>query len=164
MNESGTRRPMFEAPLDAWYVWLGLAVVSGAAAGVVTGMPAAPPPDATGAAETVDGIAASEHATTAERPVPNAEAVRVGTDSLSLRGPGGTAHARFGYGPITPAASDGDLEAVLHGTPPDRVFDLPAAFERAARAERRTRPQWTPVDRLLVRRVRWEGTDVVLVG
>jgi hypothetical protein len=155
---------MFEAPLDAWYVWVGLAVVSGVAAGVVTGLPAAPPPDATGAAETVDAVAASEHATTDERPLPNAEAVRVGTDSLSLRGPGGSAHARFGYGPVTPAAGNGSLEAVLYGTPPERVFDSPAALERIAAAERARRPQWTETDRLVVRRVRWEGTDVVLVG
>ena len=40
---------MFEAPLDAWYVWLGLAAVSATAVGVVAGLPAAPPPDAAGA-------------------------------------------------------------------------------------------------------------------
>lgn len=164
MTEAGTSHPMFDAPLDAWYVWVGLAVVSGTAAGVVTGMTAVPPPDATGAAETVDGVAASEYATTDERVLPNAEAVRVGADSLSLRGPGGTTHARFGYGPVTPAGGDADLEAVLHGTPPERVFESPAALERAAAAQRRTDPQWRAADRLLVRRVRWEGTDVVLVG
>ncbi|WP_254838874.1 DUF7283 family protein [Natronomonas marina] len=155
---------MFEAPLDAWYVWLGLAAVSATAAGVVTAIPAAPPPDATGAAETVDAVAVSEHATIDERPLPNAEAVRVGADSLSLRGPGGTAHARFGYGPVTPATADERLEAVLLGTPPERVFASPKAFERAASAARRDRPQWTDTDRLVVRRVTWEGTDVVLVG
>ena len=164
MTEAGTRPTMFDAPLDAWYVWVGLAVVSGTAAGVVTGMTAVPPPDATGAAETVDGVAASEYATTDERLLSNAEAVRVGVDSLSLRGPGGTTHARFGYGPVTPAGGDADLEAVLHGTPPERVFGSPAALERAAAAQRRTDPQWRAADRLLVRRVRWEGTDVVLVG
>lgn len=155
---------MFDAPLDAWYVWLGLAVVSAVAAGVVTAMPAAPPPDATGAAETVDGVAVGAYATVEERTLPNANMVRVGTDSLSLRGPGGTAHARFGYGPATPAASTPDLDAVLHGTPPERVFDSPADLERSAAAARDRHPQWTETDRLVVRRVRWEGTDVVLVG
>ncbi len=155
---------MFETPLDAWYVWLGLAAVSATAVGVVTGMPAAPPPDATGAAGTVDRIAASEHGTVAERPLPNTEAVRVGTDTLSFRGPGGTTHALVGYGPMTPAASNAALHDVLHGTPPERVFDSPAALERAAATKRDRRPAWTETDRLVVRRVRWEGTDVLLVG
>ncbi len=154
---------MFEAPVDAWYVWVGLAVVAGTAASVVTAMPAAAPPDATGAAETVDVVAAADHATVEERPLPNAEAMRVGVDSLSLRGPGGTTHARFGYGPVTPA-EDGPLAAVLHGTPPERAFDSPAAFRRAAAAERDRRPRWTDADRLVVRRIRWEEVDVVLVG
>lgn len=155
---------MFDAPVDAWYVWIGLAVVSAVAVGVVTSMPAVPPPDATSAAETVDGVVASDHATVDERKLPNTDAVRIGTDSLSLRGSGGTAHARFGYGPVTPAASNESLEAVLHGTPPERVFDSPAGFERTAAAERARRPQWTETDRLVVRHVRWEGTDVVLAG
>lgn len=155
---------MFEAPLDAWYVWIGLAAVSATAVGVVTGLPAAPPPDAAGAAETVDGIAASDHGTVAEHPLPNTEAMRVGTDTVSLRGPGGTTSAIVGYGPMTPAASNATLDAVLHGTPPEHAFDSPAALERAAAAARNRRPTWTGTDRLIVRRVRWEGTDVLLVG
>ena len=65
---------------------------------------------------------------------------------------------------MTPAGGDADLETVLHGTLPERVFGSPGALERAAAAQRRTDPQWRAADRLLVRRVRWEGTDVVLVG
>jgi len=164
MNEHGTTHPMFEAPLDAWYVWIGLAAVSATAVGVVTGLPAAPPPDATGAAETVDDIAASDHDTVAEHPLPNTDAMRIATDTVSLRGPGGTTSALVGYGPMTPAASNGSLEAVLHGTPPEQVFDSPAAFVRTASGARDRRPTWTTTGRLLVRRVRWEGTDVLLVG
>lgn len=155
---------MFDVPLDAWYVWIGLAAVSTAAVGVVASMPAAPPPDATGAAEAVDAIAAGEHATVDERPLPNTDAVRIGTDSLSLRGPGGITHARLGYGPVTPAVADPGLDAVLYGTPPERVFDSPAALERTATAARDRRPRWSETDRIVVRHVRWEGTDVVLVG
>lgn len=155
---------MFEAPLDAWYVWLGLAAVSATAVGVVTGLPAAPPPDAAGAADTVDRIAASDHGTVAEHKLPNTEEMRVATDSLSLRGPGGTTHALVGYGPMTPAASNAALQDVLHGTPPEREFDSPAVLERTARTARHRRPSWIRTDRLIVRRVTWEGTDVLLVG
>lgn len=164
MNENGTRRPMFDVPLDAWYVWLGLAVASAAAFGVASSMPAAPPPDAAGAATTVDGVAASQHAAVGKHPLPNAGAVRVGRDTLSVRGSGGTASAALAYGPVTPAGSDEALLAVLRGEPPELVFDSLAAFERAVETARNADPAWHPTDELLVRRVSWEEVDVVLVG
>jgi len=164
MTESATTRRMLDVPLDAWYVWLGLAVTSGAALGVAGSMPGAAPPDATGAATTVDGVAASPHAAVGKHPLSNAEAVRVGGDTLSLRGPGGTAHADLGYGPVTPATGDASLAAVLQGEPPERVFHSPAAFERALSAARATGPSWHRTNRLVVRRVSWEGVDAVLVG
>lgn len=154
---------MFDAPLDAWYVWIGLAVAGGTAFGVAGAMPTAPPPDAAGAATTVDGVATSPHAAVGSHPLPNAVAVRVGRDGLSLRGPGGTEHAALGYGPVTPATRD-DLASVLRGDPPEQAFDSPADFRRAARAAQVSDPAWRTTDRLLVRRVSWEGVDVVLVG
>lgn len=164
MNENAARPPMFDVPLDAWYVWLGLAVASATAVGVVASLPAAPPPDAAGAATTVDGVAASPHAAVGKHPLPNADGVRVGSDTVSLRGPGGTAHADLGYGPVTPATVDESLEVVLGGEPPERVFDSPAAFRRAVESARSADPEWYPIDDLLVRRVSWEGIDVVLLG
>jgi hypothetical protein len=155
---------MFDVPLDAWYVWFGLAVVSGTAFGVAAAMPTAPSPDADGAAETIDGVAASRYAAVGKHPLANADAVRVGRDTLSLRGPGGTAHASLGYGPATPATHDDSLAAVLRGEPPERVFDSPAAFERTVEAARTAEPGWRRTDKLLVRRVSWGGVDVVLVG
>lgn len=155
---------MFDAPLDAWYVWLGLAVASGATFTVATAMPAASPPDTAGAAHTVDATAASEHAAIGEHPLPSADEVRVGRDTLSLRGPGGTVHASFGYGPVTPAHSDDRLRTVLRGTPPDRAFESPGAFDAAATAARESSPRWYRTDRLTVRRVTWEGVDAVLVA
>jgi hypothetical protein len=154
---------MFDAPLDAWYVWIGLAAASAAAFGVAGAMPAGSPPDAAGAATTVDGVAASPHAAVGSHPLPNADAVRVGRDSLSVRGPGGTAHAALGYGPVTPVTG-GALEGVLRGEPPDRAFETPADFRRAIEAARAADPEWRVTDRLFVRRVSWEGMDVVLVG
>ncbi|WP_181693126.1 hypothetical protein [Natronomonas sp. LN261] len=155
---------MFEMPLDAWYVWIGLTIVSGTAVGMVSALPSAVPPDASGAARTVDSVAASEHAAVGKHPLSNAETARVGADSISLRGPGGTEHARFGYGPVVPVVRDNALRAALLGEPPERAFRTPDEFERAVQRARETEPQWQGTDRLLARRVRWEGTDVVLVG
>jgi len=155
---------MFDIPLDAWYVWVGLAIASGSVFGVASAMPAAAPPEATEAAETVDSVAASRYAAVGDHPVPNADAARIGAESLSLRGGGGTTHARFRYGPVTPARGSERLADVLEGAPPESRFDSPTAFERTANAARSDAPTWRNVDRISVRRVSWEGVDVVLVG
>lgn len=155
---------MLEVPLDAWYVWIGLAVVSTATLGVVSVLPSAPPPDASGSAHTIDSVAASDHAAMGKHPLSNADAVRVGSDSVSLRGAGGTAHANLGYGPVTPVEAGSRLESVLRGTPPDRVFDTVERFEHETEQARRNDPQWQHTDELVVRRVSWEGVDAVLVG
>ncbi len=155
---------MFEVPLDAWYVWVGLAIVSGAAVGVVGVLPAAAPPDASGTAGAVDSVAASEHAAVEKHPLSNTDAVRLGADSVSLRGPGGDRSETFGYGPITPVRGGSVLEPVLRGEPPDRVFDSPEAFERATVRAQRAEPRWEATERLVVRRVNWGDADAVLVG
>lgn len=155
---------MFDVPLDAWYVWVGLAVASGSVFGIASAIPAAAPPAATEAAETVDSVAASRYAAVGDHPVPNADAVRLGAESLSLRGAGGTTHARFRYGPVTPVRESERLSDVLEGVPPESRFDSPTAFEQAASAARSGDPTWRETDRITVRRVSWEGVDVVLVG
>jgi hypothetical protein len=154
---------MFDVPVDAWYVWVGLTVVGAATLGIASGLPASPPPDADAAAETVDGVAASQHARVDRHELSNADSIRIGVDFLSLRGPGGTVHAQFGYGPVTPALGD-ELGAVLIGAHPGMVSESPTAFERAIRDARERRPQWQQADRLVVRRVSWEDVDAILVG
>ena len=155
---------MFDVPLDAWYVWIGLALASVAVFGVVTSLPTAPPPDAAGVADTVDRVAAAEYAATAEHPI-DADAVRLRPRGVSLRNDAGTASATFAFGPITPAPPGSDLEAVLHGTPPDRVFDSPVAFRQAVVDARTRDANWHPVERtLLVRRVSLGGYDATLVA
>jgi hypothetical protein len=155
---------MFEAPVDAWYVWLGLAVASTATLGVATSLPAAAPPDATGVARTIDSTAASQYPAVGRHPAPNAAAVRVGGGRVSLRGPGGTARAALGYGPVTPVGDDDRLQAVLRGEPPARAFGSPEAFERALHRQRAADPRWIETDSVVVRRLSWEGIDAVLVG
>ncbi len=154
---------MFTVPIDAWYVWIGLTVFGLAAFGAASAIPSTPPPDANGAAETIDAVAASQYAAFGEHPVSRADEARIGSDSLSLRGSGGTAHASFGYGSVVPA-TEGDLERVLLGDLPEHVYENPAAFATAVEAARDANPQWEPVDGLVVRRVSWEGVDVTLVG
>jgi hypothetical protein len=154
---------MLGPPTDAMPIWFGLCLVSVLFLGLAIEVPTAPPPDAAAAATTVDAVAVSEYPTTAAHPTP-ATAVRVGPKRLALRSDGGTAHATFAYGPVTPAANP-DLRRVLRGIPPARVFEDPAAFRVALERSRNRTPAWRPLDgRLLVRRVSWGEVNATLVG
>lgn len=153
---------MLGPPVDAWPLWVGLTLASAAALGVVTELPRTAPPDATALARTVDGVAASDHAAVGEHPL-RVDAIRVGPDRVALRRGDTVERATLRYGPVAPAF-DGRLATVLHGRPPDAVFDSRAAFAAAVR-QARVESIWQPApDHLLVRRVTWEGEDVTLVG
>jgi hypothetical protein len=155
---------MFDAPVDTWYLWLGVATASALAFGVAAALPATVPPDAQRAAATVDAVATSPHNATGEHGL-DATAVKFGSQRIALRNDGGTAHAAYAYGPVTPTRNGTKLAAVLRGSPPAGVFPNATAF-RAAAADARNRTRaWRETDGLLVaRRVTWEGVDVTLVG
>lgn len=154
---------MLETPIDVPHVWLGVAIVSLAVAGVGTGLPTGTPPDAVGPANAVDRVAASDHPATAQHPIAADEA-RIGPHRIGLRDAGGTARASFAFGPVTPVG-DGPLRRVLEGAPPDRAFESPGAMRRAADRARRQEATWRPAgDRILVRSVSWGGVNVTLVG
>ena len=155
---------MFDAPVETLYVWLGVATVSVVALGVAIGLPTATPPDATAVARAVDAVAVgpsgslSTHALRAER-------IRLSPRRVGLAGSAGRAHATFAYGPVTPADEGGRLAQVLVGRRPSAVFGSPVAFADALRAARDRDGDWRPApDRLVVRRVAWEGVNATLVG
>jgi hypothetical protein len=156
---------MFDASPEATYWFLGLATASLVLVGVATDLPTRPPPDAAAAANTVDALAASDHAGTATHPI-DATAVRVTPGSVSLRASVGATHATFAFGPVTPAPPDSALAAVARGVPPGERFDSPEALAAAAAAAREdaTTADWRPApDSLRVRRVNWGDVRVTLV-
>lgn len=154
---------MFGLPADAGWIWLGLLVGSAAMFGVVADLQAAPP-DAERVAGAVDEVAASDHHASGSVAV-DAESIELGPRSVSLRGPGGTAHATFEYGPVTPVKPGSDLDSVLEGQPPGRVFDTPEAFADALDRATETDGGWQAVESpVTIRRVRYGGVDGVLVG
>jgi hypothetical protein len=154
---------MFDTPVETWYVWAGLAVVSVVVLSLALNLPRTPPPDAVGVAESVDSVAASAHPATATHSL-TVDAVRVGPYRVWLRDDGTTGHAVFAYGPVTPVRRGTALWDVLQGAPPDQAFASPAAFRRATSTARDRDPEWRTVDELTVRTVSWEGVDVTLVG
>lgn len=154
---------MFDAPVDSWYLWVGLASASVLLFGVTTGLPTAPPLDAAAVADTVDTVAASQHTATATRSL-TADEIRLGPNRVALRGEGGTAHATFVYGPVVPVANGTLLWEVAQGASPAHVFECPEAFPRAVTEAQTRDVEWRPTDeRLTVRTVTWEGTHATLV-
>jgi hypothetical protein len=154
---------MFDAPVDAWYAWLGLSAAALVVLGVVTSLPTAPPPDASGVAETVDAVATTEYDTAASRAL-DAQTIRIGPRRIGLRNDAGTTHATLGYRVVS-VTRDARLVRVLRGETPESSFDSSTAFERAVSAARARDPAWRPAgDYLVVRHVPWGGVDVTLVG
>jgi hypothetical protein len=168
-----------EAPADAWYVWVGVVLVSLSVAGVVLELPSEPPPDAAGAANTVDRVAASEHGTSAGYKL-DAEQTRIGTKQLAFRNGGGTTHASVAFGSMTPVdAATGPTshagDALLAGESVGTVIERHTEFSREQQLREAFVNLRTTVDRegaawhetngrLRVRSVRIAGEVVVLVG
>jgi hypothetical protein len=90
-----------EAPLDTWHALVGVAVASVVVFGTAASLPTRPPPDATGVADTVDGVAVADASASGTHPIA-ADRIRIGPDGIALRNDAGTARARFAYGPVVP--------------------------------------------------------------
>jgi hypothetical protein len=153
---------MLDAPVDAWYVWVGLALVAATAVSTVSQLHTTPPPDAQAAAGTVDRVAAAGHAATGRHHL-DADAVKVEPDSISLRDDGRTSRAALASR-ITPVRRGTALWRVLRGARPPTAFDDPDDLRAVARMERTEPAHWRSADELYVRAVTWEGVDVTLVG
>lgn len=163
-SDSAANHPVFDVPIDAWYTWLGVAVVSVLALGTAVSVPTAPPPDAAAAADAVDRTATSQYDATAEIPV-GADELRIDPHRIGLRNNAGTAHASFIYGPVTPVTADSRLDAVLHGAAPSQQFESARELRSARASTDADSARWRSTDGVvLVRHVSWAGVDVTLVG
>jgi len=148
---------------DVPAVWVALALTSTVLVGAAFQFPTAAPAPATAVADTIDTVAAAPYDSTATHPI-DATAVRIGPHRLAIRTAAGDTHATLTYGPVTPVTRGSTLEAVLEGTPPQRLFRSPAAFRRAVATARDRTPTWrTDVEAVTVRHVTWEEVDVTLV-
>jgi len=153
---------MFGPPADTPWLWVGLTLGSAVMLSVVLGVPTAAP-QADRVATTIDEVAVSDGGQ-AEIEL-RAEAVRIGQESIGLRGPGGRSHASFKYGPVTPVVQGTKLAAVLAGQPPETVFETPGEFKRALYWADRRRPDWQPAGATVrVKQVHYEEVNGVLVG
>lgn len=179
----------FEAPMDGWYVFLGVSMASVAIFAVVLSLPSTPVPDAGAAADAIDEVAASGYNASGSYDH-DADEYSVTATTIALKNDGGTAEASFTYASPTPVwpdvdtqpgsetvepgSSDRELRAILEGEAPSEHFRSPAEFAAAvdaAQAEaRRSRTsdavhQWRLADQQLTyRHVKWGDRRATLVG
>lgn len=152
------------APADAWYVWVGVSLLTVGLAGTALSLPSQPPPDAQRAANAIDQVAASQLGGTATYDH-DAEMVRFDPQAISLRNDAGTQHATISFGRLAPVGDNGDLEAVLSGGEPTDPYSGPdewtAFHDDVTAAQDRTEdPTWRLADGTLrVRVVVYEHPD-----
>jgi hypothetical protein len=122
----------FEAPMDAWIVYVGVATVGVAILGVALGFSPIPPPDATAAANAIDSAGGSEIGgiTTYEH---DAESFWLDRQQIALKNDGGTSKATIAFDTMTGVYYDDSeqLADVLYGTPIDTVFSDASDPDRA---------------------------------
>jgi hypothetical protein len=168
-----------EAPVDAWLVWLGVALVSFGLGSVVLALPTQPPPDATKAVNTIDRVASTAHHAEA-RYEHDATAVRLGPEQVSLRNDGGTTHETLAFESMTPVsavaepakkraleqiARGANVTALVQDRPELNTTTLRTAVESARHRLSTEGAAWHQTDGILaVRKLELDGETVVLVA
>ena len=167
----------WETPVDAWYVWLAVSIVSVGLAGIVLGLPTGPPPDANQAANTIDRVAGTTHDASATYGHDAAE-VKVEGPTVSLRNDHGTAHSTLAYGTVVSVVGNERLEAVARGESIESAYGDAVETDRQdvegkfltdlVEAHDETDGEWKPADgKLAVRTLEVEaeaGTTVETAG
>ncbi|MBX0285592.1 DUF7283 family protein [Haloarcula salinisoli] len=161
----------FEAPVDAWYVWVGVAIASVAFAGIALSLPSQPPPDAAEAANTVDEVSGSSYNASATYEH-DADEVKIDVKRIGMRNEGGTEWASIAFGTMTPVRTHPNPEDglnIVYGEDPESVFANPSAMQSYAETARdaavNSDGEWHSGDgKLRVRQVNWGGVSVTFVA
>lgn len=162
-----------EAPVDAWYVWFAVALLSVSIGGVALSLPSEPAPDADRAVNAIEEGTTSSYNVSASYDH-DADEVRIDTIRLAMRNDGGTDRATLAFGNMTPVLEHPDeAEAqrgidVALGEDPSNEFDNASEMaEWAAEISDATEDsagEWRPANDVLhVRTVNWGETRVTFV-
>ena len=157
----------FEAPMDAWVVYIGVALVSMTLLGVALGFSPIPPPDANAAANTIDMAGGSSITGEAEYEQ-DAEWFWMDQQQIALKNEGGQTKATIAFGEMTAVHYDERLSDVLYGSPVSEEFsseyEFLAAVVAAQAASEADRGDWQPANgEIRARKVIVGDTDVILV-
>lgn len=112
----------WEAPVDGWYVWLAVALVSIAFVGIAMSLPSGPPPDANRAANTIDDVTGSNYEASA-RMEHDADAVKIEGRVIEMRNDHGTSHSSLAFDEVVLVNGHDRLENLVYGTPVEEEYD-----------------------------------------
>jgi hypothetical protein len=154
---------MLDAPVDAWYVWIGLSAASLAVAGVAIELPSEQPTGAPRVAAAIDEVATSPYSAV-ETVAIDADRLSVESGRIALETADRVSHAPVAYGSVV-SVGEGRLASVLRGRDPRTVYSSLAGFRTALERARESAGTWRRApERLTVRRVSWGEVDATLVG
>ncbi|MCU4971430.1 hypothetical protein OB955_01575 [Halobacteria archaeon AArc-m2/3/4] len=105
----------FEAPVDAWYVYVATAIISVALAGLALGVSTGPPPDAPQASNTIEGATGSEYTASAFYDH-DADVVTIDRRTITMENEHGTTHSSLSYGVVVPVNGHERLENLVYGS------------------------------------------------
>jgi len=163
----------FDTPLDAWYVWVGLVLISGVMLGIVFELPTEQPPDAGELVDTAEFVAAAGDGATATVE-PTAEAIRTDGTTVELKGDGDVSRETMSTGIIVPIkAAETDrkhsgLKQLLEeptAVPKDKQSVLKSHINTLAESPNTLSEEWLSVDdRVTLRGVTVNESSVILLG
>ncbi|WP_440770426.1 DUF7283 family protein [Natronorubrum sp. DTA28] len=159
----------WEAPADAWYVWVAVAIVSFAMAGIVLGLPTAPPPDADGTANAIEETSGSSYEAASTYGY-DADEIKIDGTTIELRNEEGTDRSSLRYEQVVVVNGDDRLERLIYGETFEEEFedeidepheDAATVFmDRLAAAEEDNAGEWlTASEELTVRQVAVEPDE-----
>lgn len=158
-----------EAPADAWYVFIGVSLISVAVAGVALGFPTGLEPDAGTAMTQINEVAGSEYDEKATQEH-NADLYWVDSKRIGLKNDFGTSRATVSFGTIAPVYHNESLQAVLAGQSAESQFGSKSAFQDAVTEGQQNATvdgerQWRSTDgELRAKKVTWGDYSVTLVA
>lgn len=143
----------WESPVDAWYVWIGISMISLAMAGVVLALPTGPPPDAASSANTIDRISGSQYEASGVYDHDAAE-VKIDGATIALRNDHGTDRATLRYGSVVPVWETDRLLNLTRGTDFETAYGdfdddgdgVETLLADANDAYRNNTGEWRPAD------------------
>lgn len=157
----------YEAPMDAWIVYIGVALVSVAPLAVALGLSPIPPPDANAAANAID-MAGGSSVSAESVYEHDADSFWMDRQQIALRNEGGHTKATVSFGEMTAVYYNERLSEVLYGAPISEEFssngEFLATVEAAQAESENNRQDWKPANgEIRVRKVIVDDTEVILV-
>lgn len=157
----------FEAPMDAWIVYVGVGIVSSTMLVITFGFTGIAAPDADAAANAIDTVGDSSVSASAEYEH-DATSFWVDQQQIVLKNEGGTRRATIAFGEITPAYYDERLVEVLYGSVVTEEFSSPGEFlatvNEAQQHSADNRPDWQSAKGVVrAKKVVIGGEHVILV-